>query len=128
MNHVSALTKLMFDLTLVIIMSISAFTGTNLFYSKLVVLGRSILLCLLEEPGTKTLKGDTFTAILGTSFMDNKKQRKFEGFDSSDRLCNLKWDPNWFFSPCDLEIWHMTYKNKQRGTSSMLQEAMCVIS
>ena len=25
----------------------------------------------------------------------------------------LKFDPNWFFSPCDLEIWYMTSKNNR---------------
>ena len=43
----------------------------------------------------------------------------------------LKSVPNWIlFGPCDLEIWWMTLKekNKQYGTSSMLLKTSCVIS
>ena len=40
----------------------------------------------------------------------------------------LKLDSNRrFFSLCDLEIWWMT-KKKQYGTSSMLLQALCIIS
>ena len=43
--------------------------------------------------------------------MASGKQGKFEGFDSWNRPNNLKLDSNHrFFSPCDLEIWWMTWK------------------
>ena len=38
------------------------------------------------------------------------QQGTSERFDSCDRPCNLKWDPNRFFSPCSLEIWDDTEK------------------
>ena len=28
-------------------------------------------------------------------------------------LVTLQWDPNWFFSMCDLEIWQMTSRNNR---------------
>ena len=54
------------------------------------------------------------------------KQGKSEGFDSCDRPSNLKLDSNrQFFCPCDREIWWMTLQNN-RGTSSMLLQALCI--
>ena len=46
------------------------------------------------------------------------KQGKSEGYDSCDWPCNLKWNPNRFFSWCDLEIWQLTAGNVLHAPSS----------
>ena len=57
------------------------------------------------------------------------KQGKSEGFDSCDRPSNLKLDSNrQFFRPCDREIWWMTSKNNRALLSSILRQALCIIS
>ena len=57
------------------------------------------------------------------------KQGKSEGFDSCDwpsNLAQIRSEPT-SFGLCDLEIWWMALKIN-KGSSSMLLQAMCVIS
>ena len=70
-----------------------------------------------------------FNFIGGTHIYVSWKQGKSEGFDSCDRPSNLAqiWSNHRFFSPCDLEIWCIISK-KNKGTSFILQQALCIIS
>ena len=59
--------------------------------------------------------------------MNYLKQGKSEGFDSCDRPSNLKLDSNRQFFP----VWPwnlMDDLEKQSGTSSILRQALCIIS
>ena len=57
------------------------------------------------------------------------KQCTSEGFDSCDRPSNLKLNSNrQFFRPCDREFWWISDLEKQWGTSSILRQALCIIS
>ena len=63
------------------------------------------------------------------AFMYDEKQGKSEGFDSCDRPSNLAqiWSKSSMF--CPLWPWNlMDGLGKQQGTSSILHQALCIIS
>ena len=43
------------------------------------------------------------------------EQGKSEGFDSCDQVCNLEWDPNWFF--WSVWPWNLTSRNNREPLS-----------
>ena len=73
----------------------------------------TLLICLIW--GAVNYLWRSLRRRLYTQHNNTLKQGKSEGFDSCDRSSNLTQIgfKSSIFSPCDLEIWRMTFKNNR---------------